>query len=131
MAYRETYSNAIYPPNLDAADNTQSYIPTGESSEDTKSRICCHQALIVLLEDQKKGGFVVRLRGKVAISGLFVAVTANKLGTRSVGASSLFRLCIQQRIGGFRNAVRLVRAILVISILTRAKYANLATFRAI
>jgi len=37
MAYRETYSNAIYPPNLDAADNTQSYIPSGESSEDTDS----------------------------------------------------------------------------------------------
>src|SRR5579859_5412605 len=85
--------------------------------------ICCHQALIVLLEAQRKGGFVVQLRGKVAISGLFVAVTANKLGTQSVGASSLFRLCIQQRIGGFRNAVR---AILVISILARAKYANLA-----
>src|SRR5579859_4498258 len=93
--------------------------------------ICCHQALIVLLEAQRKGGFVVQLRGKVAISRLFVAVAANKLGTRSAGASSLFRLCIQQRIGGFRNAVKLVRAILVISILTRAKYANLATFRAI
>src|SRR5579859_7349064 len=37
MVYRETYSNAIYPPNLKAVDNTQSYIPTSESSEDTES----------------------------------------------------------------------------------------------
>src|SRR5579859_1750733 len=30
-------SGNIYPLNLDVVDNTQSYIPTGESSEDTDS----------------------------------------------------------------------------------------------
>jgi hypothetical protein len=51
-----------------------------------------HQAVTVLLKGQRKGGFVVQLRGKVTVSGHFVAVAANKLDIPSVAASNLFRL---------------------------------------
>jgi len=51
-----------------------------------------HQAVIVLLEGRRKGGFVVQLRGKVTVSRHFVAVAAKKLDIPSLAASNLFRL---------------------------------------
>ena len=58
----------------------------------SRARTCCHQALVVLLEGQRKGGFEAQLRRKVMISELFAAVAANKLVIQSIGASSLISL---------------------------------------
>src|SRR5579859_5482351 len=91
--------------------------------------ICCHQALILLLEDQRKGGFVVQLRGKVAISGLSLQSLQTSWALGLQVQATYLDYVFNRELEAF--VMQVVRAILVISILTRAKYANLATFRAI